>query len=97
MEGLFFTTGEAAEELGVSSARVRQMILAGAISAQKRGRDLLIPSAEVERAKQRPTSPGRPPKLAADVVSTCTPDGGASSAATLQQTKKKATTKASKR
>jgi excisionase family DNA binding protein len=62
MQSLFYTTGEAAEELGISSARVRQMILTGAITAEKRGRDLLIPSGEIERAQQRSTSPGRPPK-----------------------------------
>lgn len=53
-----FTTTEAAEMLGVKPARVRQMILTGLINAQKRGRDLLIPKSEIEKAKSRNTQRG---------------------------------------
>lgn len=57
-----FTTNEAAAELGVSSARVRQMILNGAITAEKRGRDLMIPQSQIEKARGRQKLPGRPKK-----------------------------------
>jgi excisionase family DNA binding protein len=53
-----FTTTEAAEILGVRPARVRQMILAGFIEAEKRGRDLLIPKSQIEKAKARKKKPG---------------------------------------
>jgi excisionase family DNA binding protein len=57
-----FTTNEAAEMLGVSAARIRQMVIAGIVTAEKRGRDLLIPQSQIEKAKKRKTSPGRPAK-----------------------------------
>jgi len=60
-----FTTVEAGKILGVSSARVRQMILSGAMSAEKRGRDLMIPQSEIEKAKHRQKLPGRPAKKGA--------------------------------
>lgn len=56
-----FTTTEAADILQVSAARVRQMILAGIIEAEKRGRDLLIPKSQIEKAKARKTKPGPMP------------------------------------
>lgn len=56
------TTVEAGKALGVSDARVRQMILSGAMRAEKKGRDLLIPQSEVEKAKKRQTKAGRPKK-----------------------------------
>ena len=56
-----FTTTEAAEILGVSSARIRQMVLAGDIEGEKRGRDLLIPKSQIEKAKARKTKPGPKP------------------------------------
>lgn len=47
------TTQEAGELLGVSDARVRQMILAGQIKAQRFGqRMLLVPEKEIERVKK---------------------------------------------
>ncbi|MDQ3255467.1 MAG: excisionase family DNA-binding protein [Acidobacteriota bacterium] len=61
MEKETFTTTEAAETLGVSAARVRQMVLDGSLPAEKFGRDLAITRAAIETAKQRKTSPG-PPK-----------------------------------
>jgi excisionase family DNA binding protein len=56
-----FTTTEAAEILGVSAARIRQMVLAGEIEGEKRGRDLLIPKSQIEKAKARKTKPGPTP------------------------------------
>jgi excisionase family DNA binding protein len=38
----FFTTGDAARFLGVTASRVRQLILAERLAAEKYGRDLLI-------------------------------------------------------
>lgn len=56
-----FTTTEAAEILGVSAARIRQMVLAGDIEGEKKGRDLLIPKSAIEKAKARKTKPGPKP------------------------------------
>ena len=56
-----YTTTEAAEILGVSAARIRQMVLAGEIEGEKRGRDLLIAKSQVEKAKARKTKPGPKP------------------------------------
>ena len=53
-----YTTSEAAEMLGVSTARIRQMILKGDIKANKRGRDNFITKEEVEKAARRNTKPG---------------------------------------
>jgi excisionase family DNA binding protein len=57
-----FTTSEAAEELGVSPARVRQMVRDGILTAEKFGRDLSITRKAIEAAKQRKTMPGPAPK-----------------------------------
>lgn len=57
-----FTTNEAAAMLGVTAGRVRQMIVSGAIAAEKRGRDLMIPQSQIEKAKGRQKLPGRPKK-----------------------------------
>ena len=57
-----YTTVEAAKMLGITSARVRQMVLAGDIKAEKKGRDLLIPKSEIEKAKRRKTKPGPEPQ-----------------------------------
>jgi excisionase family DNA binding protein len=57
-----FTTREAAEELGVSSARVRQMILEGHLPAEKFGHVLVIRAAALDAARHRKTSPGPAPK-----------------------------------
>jgi len=54
------TTGEAAESLGVTPQRVRALILAGRLNAQKLGRDWLIAPADLESVRHRP--PGRPRK-----------------------------------
>jgi excisionase family DNA binding protein len=59
------TTKEAAEHLGVTVARVRQMILAGRLPAQKFGRDLVISESDLKLVKDR--KPGRPRKTISDI------------------------------
>ena len=54
------TTKEAAERLGVSAARVRQMVLDGRLPAEKFGRDLMIKESNLSLVEDR--KPGRPPK-----------------------------------
>jgi excisionase family DNA binding protein len=56
------TTREAAERLGVSPARVRQLVLAGDLPAEKFGRDLMIKEGDLKLVADRPM--GRPPKTA---------------------------------
>lgn len=53
------TTREAAERLGVSMPRVRQMILSGDLPAEKFGRDLMIDEKDLALVADRPL--GRPP------------------------------------
>jgi excisionase family DNA binding protein len=53
-----YTTTEAAKMLEVTASRVRQMVLEGTIRAEKKGRDLLIPKSQIEKAKARKTRPG---------------------------------------
>jgi excisionase family DNA binding protein len=64
-----YTTEEAAMQLGVTSARVRQMILDGTLPAEKFGRDLLITAEAIGAAKLRKTKPGPTPKPKADKAS----------------------------
>lgn len=54
------TTKEAAERLGVTAARVRQMVLSNQLPAEKFGRDLVIKASDLELVANRPI--GRPPK-----------------------------------
>jgi excisionase family DNA binding protein len=54
------TTKEAAEKLGVSAGRVRQMIVDGQLPAVKMGRDNFITEADLKLVADR--KPGRPPK-----------------------------------
>ncbi len=54
------TSKQAAERLGVTPARVRQMILEGTLPAEKFGRDLVIKSSDLALVADRPL--GRPPK-----------------------------------
>lgn len=58
--GKTLTTKEAAEILNVSTARVRQMVLAGRLPAEKFGRDLLIHEKDLALVAER--KHGRPPK-----------------------------------
>ena len=46
------TTKEAAQTLGVTAVRVRQLIKDGRLVAEKRGRDHLLEDREVERFKR---------------------------------------------
>lgn len=48
-----FTTKEAAEILGVTDSRVRQMVLAGDIDHRYFGRVLVITQDGIDRAKER--------------------------------------------
>ena len=57
------TTKEAAERLGVTAARVRQLVLAGDLPAEKFGRDLMIKEGDLKLVADRPM--GRPPNAKA--------------------------------
>ena len=57
------TTKEAAARLGVSPARVRQLVLSGDLPAEKFGRDLMIKESDLKLVEDRPM--GRPRKQAA--------------------------------
>jgi excisionase family DNA binding protein len=54
------STSEAAEKLGISPIRVRQLIREGRLSAQKIGRDYVIDEKDLRHVEDRQT--GRPPK-----------------------------------
>ena len=56
------TTDEAAQELGVTPARVRQMIRAGQLPATRFGRAHVIYRKDLALVEERPV--GRPPKVA---------------------------------
>ena len=53
-----FTTNEAAKELGITPARVRQMILSNELKAEKIGRDLVVKAKDLATARSRKTIPG---------------------------------------
>lgn len=54
------TTAQAAKELGISPARVRQLVLSGRLKATKIGRDLFIARSALRVVRER--KPGRPLK-----------------------------------
>lgn len=54
------STPEAAESLGVTVARVQQLIWNGRLPAQKIGGSYVIQETDLELIRERPT--GRPPK-----------------------------------
>lgn len=60
MDKDLLTTEQAAEKLGVSVARVRQLILAGRLPAEKFGRSHVIRVSDLGLVEDR--KPGRPPK-----------------------------------
>ncbi len=55
------TTREAAARLGLTPGRVRQLVLSGELPAEKRGRDLLLRTADVEAFRRKST--GRPKRM----------------------------------
>jgi excisionase family DNA binding protein len=64
MDKQLYTTNEAAELLGVTPARVRQMVARDEIESEKMGRDRFITAQAIAAARQRKTSPGPVPKSA---------------------------------
>jgi len=59
----FYTTVEAAQFLGVTASRIRQLILEKRIKSQKMGRDHFIPQSELAQfSEQGMKKRGRPPK-----------------------------------
>jgi len=59
MEG-YITTTEAAERLGISSARVRQLVANGTLPASKFGPVNMVKEGDLELIRNRPSA-GRPP------------------------------------
>ena len=55
-----FSVAEVAAELGVTRARINQLIDSGTLTAQKIGRSYVISADELEKARQRNRNPGRP-------------------------------------
>lgn len=53
-----FTTKEAAEQLGVTESRVRQMIIDGMIDAERFGRSHVLTAASIREARKRKTARG---------------------------------------
>lgn len=62
MSAELYTTNEAADLLGVTPARVRQMVARDEIDSVKMGRDRFITAKAVEAARLRKTKPGPKPK-----------------------------------
>ncbi len=58
MEG-YITTTEAAERLGLSSARIRQLVASGKLPAQKFGPVNMVKVSDLELIRHRPAA-GRP-------------------------------------
>ena len=56
----YFTVKEAAKKLKINTSRVRQIILAGDLNAEKVGRDWLISSVKLKDYQSRRRGPGRP-------------------------------------
>jgi excisionase family DNA binding protein len=55
-------TVEAARRLNITTGRVRTMIAAGLLPAQKFGRDWAIDESDVDRLAKSDRKAGRPPK-----------------------------------
>lgn len=62
----FVTTSEVAARLGISTARVRQLILDGILAAEKFGRQNVISEKELARLKSMKRKAGRPRKIKKD-------------------------------
>jgi excisionase family DNA binding protein len=82
-----FTTKEAAERLGITAARVRQLVLAGQLPAEKFGRDLVIHESDLESVKDRPI--GRPPGKVSTANKAATAPASGSNAALTAAVKAK--------
>lgn len=54
------TTPQAAEQLGISTRRVRALIAAGRVPAERLGRDWIIAEPDLDAVRDR--KPGRPKK-----------------------------------
>lgn len=54
----FYTSKEAAEILGITDGRIRQMALAGEIEHERFGRALMITARGLAQARERKTAPG---------------------------------------
>jgi len=65
----FVTTQKAAERLGVSDSRIRQLILNGKLAAVKAGRDWLIRDADLKLMEKRKTKPGPAAKAVSTAAS----------------------------
>ena len=64
MSDIFYTTAQAAEYLGVTPSRVRQLILENRLPAIKVGRDQLIKRNDLEKFATIPRPrTGRPPQI----------------------------------
>jgi excisionase family DNA binding protein len=77
------TTKQAADKLGVSPARVRQLVLSGQLPAEKFGRDIVIKASDLTLVKDRPM--GRPPKSAPTTQKTATGQIRASNGASTKR------------
>ncbi len=56
----YVTLPEAAQEIGITPGRLRQMLRAGELEGEKVGPVWVIPRSEVERLKNTPRTTGRP-------------------------------------
>ena len=56
---MLLTTKEMADEVGLTTGRINQMIWNGEIEAQKRGRDYLIDDKYIEIIRNRPERRGK--------------------------------------
>ncbi len=61
-ERRLYSVAEAAAALGITRARVNQLIDGGTLTAQKIGRSYVISAEELENARRRNQNPGRPRK-----------------------------------
>lgn len=69
MDKDFYTTEEAATQLGVTVGRVRQMIVDGLLQTERFGRAHMIGKEALKAAGQRRTKPGPVPKVKAETAS----------------------------